>query len=53
MFKRTYGLSGDGYRVTTLSKSYLPTTGITMLLNILQKIVFMGLELKICKENNY
>ena len=28
--KWTYGHSGNGYRVATLSKSYLTTTGITM-----------------------
>ena len=30
MFKWTYGHSGNDYRVATLSKSYLTSTGIIM-----------------------
>ena len=30
MFKWTYGHSGNDYRVATLTKSYLSTTGIIM-----------------------
>ena len=30
MFKMTYGHSGNDYRVATLSKLHLTTTGITM-----------------------